>query len=69
MTKLHCAGTIEDTSGKSVTVRKSDGTVLAEGTSAYSITVEEYDKAPDLSGAGVVSNYEEFRKEKPAELH
>ncbi len=69
VTKLHCAGTIEDTSGKSVTVRKSDGTVLAEGTSAYSITVEEYDKAPDLSGAGVVSNYEEFRKEKPAELH
>ena len=69
VTKLHCAGTIEDTSGKSVTVRKSDGTVLAEGTSAYSITVEEYDKAPDLSGAGVVSNYEDFRKEKPAELH
>ena len=69
VTKLHCAGTIEDTGGRSVTVRKTDGTVLAEGTSEYTVTVEEYDNAPDLSGAGVISDYEELRKEKPAELH
>ena len=69
VTKLHCAGTLEDTHGNSVSVIKPDGTVLAEGTSEYTITAEEYDNAPDLSGAGVVSDYEKLRKEKPTELH
>ena len=69
VTKLHCAGTIEDTLGQPVTVLRSDGTILAEGTSKYSVTVEEYDNAPDLSGAGVPSDYSSIRVEKPAELH
>jgi hypothetical protein len=69
VTKLHCAGTIEDTLGQPVTIVKTDGTILSEGTSKYSVTVEEYDNAPDLSGAGVPSDYGDLRVEKPAELH
>ena len=33
------------------------------------VTVEEYDNAPDLSGAGVPSDYSDIQVEKPAELH
>ena len=69
VTKLHCAGTIEDTKGNPVTIRKSDGTVLSEGSSEYTVTVEEYDKAPDFSGASEPGTYESFRVEKPAGLH
>ena len=69
VTKLHCAGTIEDTLGQPVTILKTDGTILSEGTSKYSVTVEEYDNAPDLSGAGVPSDYSDIQVEKPAELH
>ena len=69
VTKLHCAGTIEDTLGQPVTILKTDGTILSEGTSKYSVTVEEYDNAPDLSGAEVPSDYSDIQVEKPAELH
>ena len=36
---LHCAGTIEDNEGKTVTVKGTDGTVYVEGDSSYTIMV------------------------------
>ena len=69
VTKIHCAGAIQDPIGKPVTIVKPDGTVLQEGTSRFTITAEEYDNTPDLSGAGKSSEYDSFKAEKPAELH
>ena len=36
---LHCAGTIEDNEGKTVTVKGTDGTVYVKGDGSYTITV------------------------------
>ena len=39
LTTLSCDGEIVDTDGRAVTLAASDGTVLSEGTSAYTVTV------------------------------
>ncbi len=57
VTELHCAGTITDEEGASVTIRDANGTVLEAGDSLYSITVETYDHEADLSAAGTVDTF------------
>ena len=55
VTALECAGTILDSEGNTVTILGTDGTVYAEGTSSYTITVESYSETADVSGAGSIS--------------
>lgn len=65
---LHCAGTIEDNEGKTVTVKGTDGTVYVEGDSSYTITVTSYEDSADLSGASTVTSWSAYETEKPSEL-
>lgn len=65
---LHCAGTIEDNEGKTVTVKGTDGTVYVEGDSSYTITVTSYEDSADLSGASTTTSWSAYETEKPAEL-
>lgn len=65
---LHCAGTIEDNEGKSVTVKGTDGTVYVEGDSSYTITVTSYEDSADLSGASTATSWSAYETEKTSEL-
>ena len=65
---LSCSGTITDADGNSVTIVGTDGTVYAEGTGAYTVTVDSYTDSADLSGASAAESWESFAAEKPAEL-
>lgn len=51
LTNLYNAGAIADTSGNPVTIKKADGTVIEEGTSAYTVVVASYSDKADMSGA------------------
>ena len=51
LSNLYNAGTIADTSGNPVTIKKADGTVIQEGTSAYTVIVASYSDKADMSGA------------------
>lgn len=55
---LECAGSIMDVSGNSVTIIGTDGTVYAEGSSEYTITVSSYTTDVDLEGAGSIDSFE-----------
>ena len=54
---LHCAGTIEDNEGKTVTVKGTDGTVYVKGDGSYTITVTSYEDSADLSGASTTISW------------
>ena len=45
LTELVCAGTITDAAGNTVPIIGTDGSVLAEGESAYTVTVSAYTEA------------------------
>ena len=55
VTNLYCAGEIVDAAGNAVRIVGADGTVYAEGDSAYTVTVSTYTTDCDLSGAGSLS--------------
>lgn len=65
---LHCAGTIEDNEGKTVTVKGIDGTVYVKGDGSYTITVTSYEDSADLSEASTTTSWSAYETEKPAEL-
>ena len=44
LTSLTNKGTIVDANGKTVTIKGSDGTIYVNGTSSYTVTVDEYQK-------------------------
>lgn len=44
LSSLTNKGTIVDTNGKTVTIKGSDGTIYVNGTSSYTVTVDEYQK-------------------------
>lgn len=60
LTNLYNAGKIVDPEGRSVSVKGADGTVYAEGDSAYTITVESYSADPDFSGAASLQDEKEL---------
>ena len=62
---LHCAGTIEDNEGKTVTVKGTDGTVYVKGDGSYTITVTSYEDSADLSGASTTTSWSAYETEKP----
>ena len=68
VSKLSNAGTIVDDSGKTVTVKGTDGTVYVEGDSDYTITVDKYEDTADTSGSDTVASWSDYEVEKPDTL-
>ena len=68
VSKLSNAGTIVDDSGKTVTVKGTDGTVYVEGDSDYTITVDKYEDTADTSGSETVASWSDYEVEKPDTL-
>ena len=60
LTKLASAGTIVDKSGKTVTVKGTDGTVYVQGTSDVTVTVGSYSTTVDLSGASKTTSFSKY---------
>lgn len=68
VTNLYNAGKIIDASGKTVTIVGTDGTVYVQGTSNYTITVNNYSTSVSLDGASSAASWSDFKVEKPDEL-
>ena len=68
VSKLSNAGTIVDDSGKTVTVKGTDGTVYVEGDSDYTITVDKYEDTADTFGSDTVASWSDYEVEKPDTL-
>ena len=68
LTSIQCEGTITDESGKTVTIKGTDGTVYVQGDSDYTVTVESYSKTADVSGAAAADTYSTYAVDKPEEL-
>ena len=68
VSKLSNAGIIVDDSGKTVTVKGTDGTVYVEGDSDYTITVDKYEDTADTSGSDTVASWSDYEVEKPDTL-
>ena len=65
---LSNAGTIVDDSGKTVTIKGTDGTVYVEGDSDYTITVDKYEDTADTSGCDTIASWSDYEVEKPDTL-
>jgi hypothetical protein len=59
VTNLYNEGTIVDENGAAVSVVGADGTVYVQGDSDYTITVENYSKEADFSGAATADSWAE----------
>lgn len=68
LTNLENAGTIVDESGKTLTIKGTDGTVYVEGDSEYTVTVESYKDSADVNGASATTKWSDYEVERPAEL-
>ena len=66
LASLSCAGTIVDGEGRSVRVVGTDGTLYLQGESAYTVTVDRYQKLCDMSGAGRIAPAQEDSAELEA---
>ncbi len=66
LSSLCAAGSIKDTDGKTVSVIKSDGTVLVHGDSEYTVTTDEYADTADMSGMGTYTDWSEYKVDKPS---
>ena len=65
LSSLHCAGTILDADGITVTIAGTAGTVYVQGASQYAITVDFYDSDVDTSAASTVDSWSDFAVSKP----
>lgn len=65
VSSLHCAGTIKDEDGNTVSVVSADGNVFVSGTSEYTVTVDSYSPTADTSAASSVDSWSRFEVEKP----
>ncbi len=61
---LYNEGTIRDVEGNTVTIAAADGTILVEGTSQYTVTVQSYSETADFSGAAVETAWSDDEVEK-----
>ena len=68
LTSLQNAGTIEDESGKTVTIKGTDGIVYVEGDSEYTVTVGSYKNSADVSGASKTSSWSDYKVTRPSSL-
>ncbi len=65
VTNLYAEGTISDESGNTVSIIGTDGTVYANGTSSYTITVNTYSTTADFSGASEADSWSNHEAAKP----
>ncbi len=49
--------TVKDSSGKTVTIKTTDGTVKVKGDSSITVTVEKYSTSDQSSGAGTITDF------------
>ena len=68
LTSLQNAGIIEDESGKTVTIKGTDGTIYVEGDSEYTVTVGSYKNSTDVSGASKTSRWSDYKVTRPSSL-
>lgn len=68
LTSLQNAGTIVDESGKTVTIKGTDGTVYVEGDSEYTVTVGSYKTSADVSGASKTSSWSDYKVDRPSNM-
>jgi len=68
LTSLSCSGMIKDADGNSVSIVGTDGTVYAEGTSPFTITVDTFTDSADMSGASAADSWDSYAAEKPEQL-
>ena len=68
LTSLQNAGIIVDESGKTVTIKGTDGTVYVEGDSEYTVTVGSYKTSADVSGASKTSSWSDYKVDRPSNL-
>ena len=68
ISNLYQAGKIVDESGKTVTIKGSDGTVYVNGDSTFTITVGTYSTTVDLSNAAKTDSWSNHEVAKPEEL-
>ena len=68
LTSLQNAGTIVDESGKTVTIKGTDGTVYVKGDSEYTVTVGSYKNSADVSGASKTSSWSDYKVTRPSSL-
>ncbi len=64
ITNLYNEGTIVDESGNTVTIVDADGNTLVEGTSEYTITVNNYEETADFSGASTATSFDDYAVEQ-----
>ena len=60
LTNLYCAGNIVDAQGRAVTIVDTNGNVLVQGTSDYTVTVGSYSTTVDASGASVSGSFSDY---------
>ena len=65
LTSLHCAGTIADAAGNTVTITGTDGTIYVQGASEFTVTVDSYNNTTDISAASTVDSWSDFAVSKP----
>ncbi len=65
---LSSEGVIVDEAGNAVTIKNESGEVLAEGSGAYTVTVENYSSSADLSGAAKATGWEGYQAERPSQF-
>lgn len=68
VTELHCAGTITDEDGKTVTIKGTDGKVYEEGDGSCVITTGLYEDSADCSDASSSANWSDYETEMPEQL-
>lgn len=65
LTRLSCRGKIMDDGGDTVTVRGTDGTTYIQGNGKYTITVNDYEIAANMSGASEMSSWTDHQAALP----
>ena len=68
LSNLYNAGSVVDTSGNTVTIKKADGTVILGGESAYTIVVDAYQEKADMGGAQKAPDWTKTTVARPAAL-
>lgn len=63
VTSLYCMGSVVDADGQTVSVVSPEGVVFVKGDSVYTITAGSYSDTCDLSGAGILSAWEDYAVE------
>ena len=64
LSALSCEGSIVDEQGRAVTVKDANGNVLVQGTSTYTVTVENYFTTVDAANASVSATFSEYAVDK-----